>query len=37
MNNEAKSRKIYAKALDNFNNGNIDKALDLCEKVYQWI
>lgn len=32
MNNEAKSRKIYAKALDNFNNGNIDKALDLCEK-----
>ncbi|NFI41215.1 tetratricopeptide repeat protein [Clostridium botulinum] len=32
MNNEAKSRKIYTKALDNFNNGNIDKALDLCEK-----
>ncbi|EJO5348521.1 tetratricopeptide repeat protein [Clostridium botulinum] len=32
MNNEAKSRKIYVKALDNFNDGNIDKALDLCEK-----
>ncbi len=32
MNNEAKSRKIYTKALDNFDNGNIDKALDLCEK-----
>ncbi|NFM26173.1 tetratricopeptide repeat protein, partial [Clostridium sporogenes] len=32
MNNEAKSRKIYTKALDNFNSGNIDKALDLCER-----
>ncbi|MCR1934472.1 tetratricopeptide repeat protein [Clostridium tepidum] len=32
MNNEVKSRKIYAKALDNFNSGNIDKALDLCER-----
>ncbi|WP_251860753.1 tetratricopeptide repeat protein [Clostridium sp. Marseille-Q2269] len=32
MNKEAKSRKIYTQALNSFNDGKIDKALDLCEK-----